>query len=140
MLDLLKRFFGYENEGVTFKYDSVIDGEVNRHPVCIVTFNNDEGPVKLKMLVDSGADITLLPKWAGEMLDLKKTELKYIGGIGGRVGYYINYINAELAGKKITMPVAWSTQDTVPLLLGRQGVFDKFTITFKEKTGEVNFR
>jgi len=82
----------------------------------------------------------LLPKWAGEMLNLKRTDLKYIGGIAGRIGYYINYTNAVVAGETLTIPVAWATQDTVPLLLGRQGVFDKFVITFNEKKGEINFK
>lgn len=138
-MDWLKRLFGIKQEGVTYKYDKITDGEVNKHPVCIVTFKNSEGNVDLKMLVDSGADITLLPKWAGEMLNLQRTELKYIGGIAGRVGYYINYVNINLANKNLTIPVAWSTQDTVPLLLGRQGVFDKFVITFNESKGEINF-
>ena len=139
-MNWFKRLFGIQREGVTYKYDKIIDGEVNKHPVCIVTFKNSGGNVDLKMLVDSGADITLLPKWAGEMLNLKRTDLKYIGGIAGRIGYYINYTNAVVAGETLTIPVAWATQDTVPLLLGRQGVFDKFVITFDEKKGEISFR
>ncbi|PIR43320.1 hypothetical protein COV24_03280 [candidate division WWE3 bacterium CG10_big_fil_rev_8_21_14_0_10_32_10] len=112
-----------------------------KHPVCEVNFiiNNQNGPYKTFMIIDSGADISIIPKTIGEDLGLKKTDLHYLGGVGGRVGYYINYINVELAGKNFTIPVAWLTNDSVPMLLGRKGVFSEFDICFKEKQEIVEF-
>ena len=130
--------FLFRREGTVFKYRG-LDGQ--KYPVCEVMFFIDgkKDPYKTFMIVDSGADISLIPKTIGEELNLKKAELHYLGGVGGRVGYYTNYVNVQIAGKKFNMPVAWLTHDTVPLLLGRKGVFDKFRICFEERSGEVRF-
>lgn len=45
----------------------------------------------------------------------------------------------ELAGEKIEIRIAWALVDTVPLILGRIDIFEKFHIEFREDKGVVIF-
>jgi hypothetical protein len=120
----------------SFKYQEF---EGLSYPSCSVDFFVNNKIVTLAMIVDSGADITLIPKSIGQVLNLQKTHLNYLGGIGGKTGFYLNIVNAKIAGKQIKIPVAWITHDSIPLLLGRKGVFNQFSICFKEKEQVVVF-
>jgi len=120
----------------TYKYQELSG---TKYPVCDVEFILNNKNASYFMVIDSGADISLIPKSVGEQLGFKRTQLKYLGGVGGRAGYYINYANVKIANKKFTAPFAWMTNDDLPMLLGRQGIFSKFNICFKEKRGEVEF-
>ena len=137
MFSFIKSIFNTQEKTI-YKYQG-LPGE--KYPSAEITFLIDgiNEPFKAFIIIDSGADISVIPKTIGESISLKKTQLHYLGGIGGRIGYYINHVNVELADKKITIPVAWITNDNSPLLLGRKGVFDKFRICFNEKKGVVEF-
>lgn len=110
-----------------------------KYPAVEVLFKNNTS-LKYVFILDSGADITIVPKSVGEILGFKKTKLHYLGGVGGRIGYYVNKANIKLAGKSFNIDVAWSTSDEVPLLLGRKDVFNKFKICFIEKKSQVIFK
>jgi len=129
-------FFHKKDLGVyTYKYEKRED---IYYPIVPINFYTNSTPLfGAKALVDTGADLTLIPKTLGLDIGLKRTQLQYIGGVGGRMGYYLNNINVGIADKKVIIPVAWSTQDTVPLLLGRKGVFDKFKFCFNDKSKEI---
>ncbi|MDI6903357.1 MAG: hypothetical protein QMC77_06450 [Methanocellales archaeon] len=74
------------------------------------------------MYVDSGADVTLIPKSFGELLgfQLESSKIQEIKGIGeGTV--------------PVSQNIAWALIDTVPFLLGRLDILDKFDITFTER-------
>ena len=109
------------------------------YPACEVVLYRNKQEFKYTFIIDSGADISLVPKSIGEQLELKKGQLRYLGGISGRMGYYINQVQAEIAGKQFKMELAWATKDTVPLLLGRKSVFKNFKICFNEKKKTVFF-
>ena len=134
-MGLFSFLFNKEQEPYTYKYEK---RDNLYYPIVPINFYTNSKPLfQAKAIVDTGADITLIPKSLGMDLELKRTQLQYIGGVGGRMGYYLNLIKVEIADKKITIPVAWSTQDSVPLLLGRKGVFDKFRFCFNDKSKEM---
>lgn len=134
-MGLFSYLFKKETTPYTYKYEKRAN---LYYPIVPINFYTNSKPLfQAKAIVDTGADITLVPKSLGTDLALKRTQLQYIGGVGGRMGYYLNNIKVEIADKKITIPVAWSTQDTVPLLLGRKGVFDKFKFCFNDKSKEI---
>lgn len=134
-MSLFSLFRNKDINGHAYKYEK---RENIYYPIVPIKFySNSTSLFEAKAIVDTGADITLIPKTLGIDIGLKRTHLQYIGGVGGRMGYYLNNINVEIADKKIKIPVAWSTQDTVPLLLGRKGVFDKFKFCFNDKSKET---
>ncbi|PIU64420.1 MAG: hypothetical protein COS84_08460 [Armatimonadetes bacterium CG07_land_8_20_14_0_80_40_9] len=65
-------------------------------PFALVILINGEKLQEVKMLIDSGADVTLIPKSRGKDLGLKlskQPEIKYLGGIAGGVPVVYRTIN-----------------------------------------------
>lgn len=94
-------------------------------------------------LVDSGADITALPKGIAEILGLDLSgEREDVIGIGGKVPAVNSTCNIIIKGRgkhetysfllhvKVILE---EKEDNFPVLLGRKDFFENFDITFKEK-------
>ena len=94
------------------------------------------------MYIDSGADITLIPRQFGETLglEIKKDEIEEIKGIGEKVvPVIIKKIKLRIGHKQFLSRVAWSIIEEVSFILGRIDVFDKFKVIFDEKNEAVVF-
>lgn len=88
--------------------------------------------------VDSGADYTLIPYRMGRFLGLERraSEVKEIGGIGGVIAVRFAVIPMKIEGNEFDCTLAWAQIERVPFLLGREGVFDYFDITFQQRKKE----
>jgi Aspartyl protease len=99
---------------------------------------------KLTMLVDSGADITVIPLWTGEDLGLKIAEEEYIEkaeGVNGTVDYVVRNLTFKLDGHVFKAPVGWIlTEGVQDILLGREVVFDLFDVEFKQAEELILFK
>jgi hypothetical protein len=96
------------------------------------------------MVVDSGAEIGLISKTLGEELGFCVTygEKIEIGqGVGGEIKYVNRIVEMTIAGHTFEAPVAWilSEGEDVPLLLGREVVFDLFDIKFVQAEERIEF-
>lgn len=132
---------------VTFpfkEYNSGIFGKIKR-PVAQVQFQHqkDQTWQPIEMLVDTGADYTLLPQFLAPILgislsrDCKNTSTQ---GVGGQSKVYLlrHKIKIKLGSINREVPIGFLENDSVPPLLGRQEfvetfkvVFEKFTTTFE---------
>jgi len=85
--------------------------------------------------VDSGADITLIPKSVGDLLGLtlaSPQEIREIKGIGERgVPIVIRRLQLQVGSKVFPARVGWCLLEEVPLLLGRLDCFRLFEISFR---------
>lgn len=110
-------------------------------PVARIILINRENEVPEYVYVDSGADITLIPKSVGELLDFKIEkddkieELKGIGEYG--IPAIIKKVKIRIGEKTIDARVAWSLIEDIPLLLGRMDVFKLFNISFEKEKKTV---
>ncbi|HLC68465.1 MAG TPA: hypothetical protein VJH24_01385 [Candidatus Bilamarchaeaceae archaeon] len=114
--------------------DSKMFGKIRR-PVADLVISNADKKALMPFYVDSGADLTLVPKSLGTFLDLKiaEDEITDIQGVGARqVPVILRKAKIRIGGKEIEVTIAWSLIEEVPLLLGRKDVFDNFEIIFKE--------
>lgn len=78
------------------------------------------------MYIDSGADITLIPRQLGETLgfEIAGDEIIEIGGLGdAKVPVIIKTVTMLLGEKKINCRIAWALVEEVPPLLGRTDLF-----------------
>lgn len=133
---------------VTFKfkeYPSRIFGNVRR-PVAEVFFQHqkDKSWQPITMLVDSGADYTLLPYFLAYPLGINLiTDCKLIHtqGVGGTSKVYLfkKKVKVKLGEFRRQIPIGFLANDYIPPLLGRQEfletfkvVFDKFIVYFEE--------
>jgi len=132
---------------MTFRYVHVPreDGTLRRAPFIPVFIKNKFGKVmKVIALLDSGADDTVVPKDLAEILGLieKGKELD-TGGIGGSVKVKKSSLSFQIKNDHETHSLiipALVLQDLnvdVPLLLGRNGFFDNFHVTFKQSSEKI---
>ncbi|HEY9874384.1 MAG TPA: retropepsin-like domain-containing protein [Candidatus Obscuribacterales bacterium] len=96
------------------------------------------------MLVDSGAELSLISLKVGQDLgyalaDAESTLLAET--IGGRVEYVLRDVQLTIDGRSFIAPVAWLQSNTggEQLLLGREVVFDKFNIEFRQAEEQIIF-
>jgi len=110
-------------------------------PVARIILINRKNEVPEHVYVDSGADITLIPKSVGELLGFKIEEsdkieeMKGIGDYG--IPVIIKKLKIKIGKKIIDARVAWSLLEDVPLLLGRIDIFRLFNISFEKEKKTV---
>ena len=96
------------------------------------------------MLVDSGAELSLISWKLGRELGLNiaesETSLK-AQTIGGTVEYVTRNLEMTIDDRTFVAPVAWLQSDVGgdQLLLGREVVFDKFNIEFRQADKQIIF-
>lgn len=91
--------------------------------------------VPVRMVVDTGADYTLLPKWiAGKLgADLSRDCRKYkTAGVGGEENVFLlkSEWQAKIGEWEESVILGFIGDNNVPPLLGRLKFMDKFKVTF----------
>lgn len=109
-----------------------------------IMLKNKEKEVKANMLVDSGAEISLISHQVGIDLgySLADSESKLSAEtIGGNVEYVLRNIEMIIDNHHLTVPSAWLQTPVASeqLLLGREIVFDNFNIEFRQADEQVIF-
>ncbi len=115
-------------------------------PIAKVLFQSPQTHVWVKtwMVVDTGADFSILPRYIANDLgisladDCKKDT---ISGIGGEQGIYLlkKKIAAKIGNLDCSVPLAFSDSNEIPALLGRLGFMETFDTEFL-KTHTVVFK
>lgn len=110
------------------------------YPIIPIAVINTERKVNTSVLVDSGAAISIFNSAVGRFvgIDIESGEKRVFQGASAKLTGYIHNIEFVVAGKKINCRAAFSDDLSTSFnLLGREGVFDKFLITFNEKEREI---
>ncbi len=127
---------------------NIVEGRLNKrtfpyvlyhrryYPIIPVVIEGRERSV-VHALVDSGATVSLFHTSIAEDagIDLKDTDQVYLAGIGGYVRAHIKrQVKASIEGLgNINIPIAFTEYITSDIaILGRQGFFEAFEITFRE--------
>lgn len=132
-----------------FNYKSVRrpNGGFVKCPMVPVTITgNSAMRIEFMALLDSGADLSVIPKDVAELLNLDiHKETSKSKGIGGDV----NVINTNLLvniskgheSYNINLPVQIIlNNENIPVILGRAGFFDEFDILFDQKNQRVSLK
>jgi hypothetical protein len=95
----------------------------------------------IRPLVDSGADCTMLPRTIGQLigLDFARFPRLTVTGIGGQsIRGFKASVRLRIAKRLLPpIPCIYVDSDHAPLLLGREGFFDLFNITFDNRRKKV---
>lgn len=86
-----------------------------------------------KVLVDTGADISIIPKNMGELIvnTIESGRKAIIKGVtAGELSIHIHKLRIKVAGKEFESPVAIADTDDVPSVLGRFEALDIFNAEF----------
>lgn len=127
--------FSYRKE-----YSPVL-GEIHRPSAEVILKHNDK-IVLFYPYIDSGADITLIPRSLGEMLGLELNDnIIELGGLGdNKVPVLIKKIEIKIGRYIIPLHVAWALIEEIPPLLGRKDLFTLFLISFDEENKVIQFK
>lgn len=130
---------------ITFSFEEFYTENLGKilKPLAVVTLKHREHSLKDIMLIDSGADVTLIPRDRGLFLKLKPpkhSEIKYLGGIAGGVAVVYRTLDVVIEKVKFPCRAAWAMTEDVPSVLGRLDVFDKFNIEFRQRDRKVMFK
>ena len=98
-----------------------------------------------RMLIDSGADISVITKQTGIDLGLNVQDEDYQqsaeGVGGGTILYLTKVIQIEIDSHNLSIPVAWLLDEQVEeMIIGREIVFDMFDVEFKQADEEIIFK
>ena len=120
------------------KERSSVLGVIHR-PVAKVQFWSKKGKYWLDiwMIVDTGADYTLLPRFLANdlQIDLEKDcKIFSTTGIGGQERvYFLSCIKVRIGKWEGKVPIGFLDRDEVPPLLGRHKFIEKFDTLFSKK-------
>lgn len=125
---------------IVFKYKKEVSG-VKRPVADVFLKTKSDYWIEFHPYIDSGADVTLIPLSLGKLIGLSRDEKKieHIGGIRGSVPVIYSQMLVKIGGIEIKTKVAWALIEEVPPLLGRQNIFDKFHIIFKQDREQIIF-
>lgn len=113
----------------------------NRYfPVIKIALIHKNTKLTIEALVDSGANISIFGADVAESLSVNIESGKevYLSGVGGRILGYLHTVKFEINQTVFEAKVIFSREFLVSFnLIGREDIFDKFTICFNERRKEV---
>lgn len=124
--------------GIQIKHN----GRIISLPVLPVRIRSNSKKVSLLLLIDSGAETTLLTREDAELLgiNLKKGKETIVGGISsGLLKAFRHEITIEIDQIKLKIPVLFADSNESPRVLGREGIFEHFYVIFEEKAKRTIF-
>ena len=122
---------------IKFKYSPRKDKDF---PVIPITLINKDIEIETDALIDSGANISVFREELAECLEVvvEDGEEILLQGLGGRIVGYIHELTIRINDEKFRCKIVFSKEMTVGLnILGREGFFEHFQITFNEKQKEI---
>jgi len=129
-----------------FKKEKLEGGGYAPRPKILVTLNNNGRSIDITALIDSGCDVTVIPKGIAKYLNLnlkgKKTKLYGYKEATNVVESKVNIVfigKAERQSVKLSnVPVLVPTKDEDDdVILGVRKIFDEFNITFKKSENKI---
>lgn len=109
-------------------------------PIIPVSIIDPKRGVRVFMLLDSGADISMIPYSVGETLglELDMSTRSEIQGIGeSSVPYVLGQVRIQIENFEILIRIGWALIEEVPFILGRLDVFKTIAIEFREFENKI---
>jgi predicted aspartyl protease len=150
MMSWLNRIFGTSSpaespaqlQSVTFSFDKAQTGFLGeiRRPLATVKIWSDVFNEwhKVSMLIDTGADYTLLPQYMSYLFATKRSTANQqttVGVGGDHQVYFLEKVKVKVGPFERVVPVGISSSNQIPPLMGRHLFFETFMTHFnKNKT------
>lgn len=133
--------------GIVFHYQILPDTYTNKIKKPIIKLalkGNTPNAVNVIALLDSGADVSVIPKGLADFLNLKLSNKDEAKGIGGKIVIWNSEVEVRVSNGhenyKFDMPIQVSEDDSVPIIMGRKGFFDKFKVIIDESSERVELK
>ncbi len=122
---------------IEFQFEKIYSKRLGQilKPIVPVTIIGTKRGINVFMLLDSGADLSLIPYSAGQAIGLE-LDIKARGevqGIGeGSIPYILSQVRIKIGDVETPARIGWVLIEDVPLILGRLDVFRSFVVEFRE--------
>jgi predicted aspartyl protease len=133
--------------GIVFHYQILPDTYTNKIKKPVVRLSlkgNTPTTVNVVALLDSGADVSVIPRGLADFLNLKLHDKNEAKGIGGTISIWNSEVNIKVTNGhenyNFKIPIQVSEDDSVPIIMGRSGFFDKFKIIIDESSERVELK
>ena len=117
--------------------------EYCKYPIIPVKFKNkDKKTPIIEALLDSGGDFIVIPMPIAQYLELKLEKAGDIDTAGGTTSLFKSSLDMTV-GKNIKIKsyenkiIHVSTRSDIPVLLGRNPLFEDYEITFKKQKNQL---
>ena len=111
-------------------------------PYATLQLSYAERSVWADFLIDSGADVMLIPYKVGLNLGLsvRLNEPVYtLGGVAMGLPVVYRTIKVRIGVHEISCRVAWALSEKAPAVLGRLDIFDAFHVEFRQDERKTVF-
>ncbi len=112
-------------------------------PIIPVKIKSAQNQLLTEALLDTGASISTFSAEIAEFLEIDYTHGKVVYPLGtsGHIKAYLVNVTLEIGEKEIHCPALFSKELVSKFnLLGMQGIFDPFKVTFDSKNKTVLFQ
>lgn len=132
-----------------FKKEKLENGLFVERPRILVVVSGSHGSIEMPALIDSGSDMTVIPEGIANAIGIeKKGNKSNMFGFREVNEVMISRASITFSGKaeresvRITIPVLIALgkehhEEETDIVLGVQGVFDNFVITFKKAEKKI---
>ena len=111
------------------------------YPAIPVVLKANKKQIKLLAVIDSGSEVSLFDKDSAKELgiDYRLTkEIRNMNGVSGRLLVYVHRLEVCIGNRTFPCKIGFSDERTTSHnLLGRQGFFENFKITFNETNHKI---
>ena len=111
-------------------------------PIARVRMASSTDSVLIDLIIDSGADITLVDALVAQELGLEPPtpdELYSLEGIGSGMGVYYRQIKLTIGEYTFPCRIGILPSSNMTRILGQADVFDEFALEFRRFEGKVIF-
>ncbi len=147
MSSFLDRLFGPKADGpsVSFSFEETKTsflGTIRRPTVTIKVWSDVFNEWhNVSMLIDTGADYTLLPQYMGYLFATKrsgKNQHTTVGVGGDHKVHFLEKVKVKVGNFEREIPVGISSSNQIPPLMGRHLFFETFKVLF-DKNHKITF-
>jgi len=119
---------------------------ISRHewlPNYLVQLKHQKVEISATMLVDSGADFSVISYSMGKKLGFTLADAEQTlpaQGLGGTANFVLRSLTMNIDAHAFIAPIAWLQDDScIEEILGREVVFDRFNIEFRQAEERIIF-
>lgn len=123
--------------------DTAFIFDYHKYPIVPVKFSyeNRDTPI-IDALLDSGGDFIVIPMPIAKYLGLKLKKAGSVDTAGGTTPLFKSNLDMTIGKKDYTvvynnLEIHVSGRDDIPVLLGRNPIFEDYEITFKKKKNQL---
>lgn len=110
------------------------------YPILPVTITSGKKSLKYDFVVDTGADVTTMPKhMAYELgIDLSNLAKGKSQGVGeGLVETWETKVRMQIANERVLVRCSFVSSNKIPPLLGKVDIFSRFNFYFDNDNGQL---